>query len=679
MIASKIGNLRRIHPFCKLYSQREVCYPRAVGPSLSSGERHFFQLNVACASTGSEEKYDRKLEHEKREGPRSQSLWREQQYLGHLPHLQEGVDSRHRLGLPRQTPQQKLTRVGAGEGKRVPLEEARPWLKAKEDERKLRAEKRKQLIKESLTELDHEIEADQVAASLAMDYLRQNRPSPLSTSSSNSTSSLTDPLILRSSVPLGEGATDGSTGPSLCQSESVGILAVEEQNSSRGGGRTPSVWTGSSLLSRNTRNSRGGGLKEEVLDSNRSSLRTEASRGASDVSDYADLGRVSLREGRSVEGQTRRGVGRTSLSDNNQVNREWELEDMFIFDTPSRRSDVPTSESGRWQQYGMPGVTARLTDVQRSSQSRRAFSSGVTTSEDTSVYRVRSESVEQTIPSARINVPHGRAPLAASLANLGPMGGEVPVSSDAQSGANSAGGEWQSGARSAGGAGITVTGPLAHAAFKPVQVKKGKPLPDKWDGPAGTVALVDKPVGWTSFTVCGRLRKALGIQKVGHAGTLDPLATGLLVVCLGKATKLADSYQAMQKVYSGIFRLGEATPSYDSDTPVDERLPWEYISEEDLHAAAERHMGDLMQIPPMYSAIKVRGKQAVGAHQRGGPAGSCGAAYGGPHADPSHVLSHQGKGQTSRGSTSARRTCRQLRSGIWGTSCRSLPCTQPSK
>ncbi|KAK4779143.1 hypothetical protein SAY86_006671 [Trapa natans] len=93
-------------------------------------------------------------------------------------------------------------------------------------------------------------------------------------------------------------------------------------------------------------------------------------------------------------------------------------------------------------------------------------------------------------------------------------------------------------------------------------------LPPRWDGPHGTVVLVNKPKGWTSFTVCGKLRRLVKVKKVGHAGTLDPMATGLLIVCVGKATKIVDNYQGMVKGYSGVFRLGEATSTWDADSPV---------------------------------------------------------------------------------------------------------------
>ncbi|CAM6084168.1 unnamed protein product [Calypogeia fissa] len=144
---------------------------------------------------------------------------------------------------------------------------------------------------------------------------------------------------------------------------------------------------------------------------------------------------------------------------------------------------------------------------------------------------------------------------------------------------------------------------------KPFLVKRKTKFPLNIYGRAGTVILVDKPQGWTSFAVCAKLRYLLKIQKVGHAGTLDPMATGLLIVCLGKATKLADSYQAMTKVYSGIFRLGELTASLDADTEVSDVLPWEHITDDQLEQAKKDFVGDIFQTPPMYSAIKVGGER----------------------------------------------------------------------
>uniref|UniRef100_A0A0E0H8F5 tRNA pseudouridine(55) synthase n=2 Tax=Oryza TaxID=4527 RepID=A0A0E0H8F5_ORYNI len=142
-------------------------------------------------------------------------------------------------------------------------------------------------------------------------------------------------------------------------------------------------------------------------------------------------------------------------------------------------------------------------------------------------------------------------------------------------------------------------------------------LPPRWNGPTGTVVLIDKPKGWTSFTVCGKLRRLVNVQKVGHAGTLDPMATGLLIVCVGKATKVVDRYQGMVKGYSGVFRLGEATSTWDADSPVIQREPWEHIKDEDIRKVAASFRGEIWQVPPMFSAIKVGGEKMYDKARRG--------------------------------------------------------------
>ncbi|KAG5527156.1 hypothetical protein RHGRI_028164 [Rhododendron griersonianum] len=142
-------------------------------------------------------------------------------------------------------------------------------------------------------------------------------------------------------------------------------------------------------------------------------------------------------------------------------------------------------------------------------------------------------------------------------------------------------------------------------------------LPSKWDSPTGNVVLVNKPKGWTSFTVCGKLRRLVNVKKVGHAGTLDPMATGLLIVCVGKATKVVDRYQGMIKGYSGVFRLGEATSTWDADSPVIQREPWEHIKDDDIKKAAASFCGEIWQVPPMFSAIKVGGERVYEKARRG--------------------------------------------------------------
>lgn len=155
------------------------------------------------------------------------------------------------------------------------------------------------------------------------------------------------------------------------------------------------------------------------------------------------------------------------------------------------------------------------------------------------------------------------------------------------------------------------------ASAEPFLATRSTGLPPKWDSPGGTVVLVNKPKGWTSFTVCGKLRRLTKVKKVGHAGTLDPMATGLLIVCVGKATKIVDSYQGMMKGYSGIFRLGEATSTWDADSPVIQREPWEHVKDVDIKKVAASFFGEIWQVPPMFSAIKVGGEKMYDKARRG--------------------------------------------------------------
>lgn len=129
----------------------------------------------------------------------------------------------------------------------------------------------------------------------------------------------------------------------------------------------------------------------------------------------------------------------------------------------------------------------------------------------------------------------------------------------------------------------------------------------------GEVLLIDKPLGWTSFDVVNKIRYALQRKykkklKVGHAGTLDPLATGLLIICTGKFTKKVEEYQGFDKVYTGTFLLGKTTPSYDLETPFDSESELTEISEDLLHQTTNSFLGMQQQMPPVYSAIKVGGK-----------------------------------------------------------------------
>lgn len=139
-------------------------------------------------------------------------------------------------------------------------------------------------------------------------------------------------------------------------------------------------------------------------------------------------------------------------------------------------------------------------------------------------------------------------------------------------------------------------------------------LPPSWER---VVLLIDKPKGWSSFDVIRRLRRLLPVRKIGHAGTLDPMATGLLICLVGRATKLMESFMGQPKVYTGTLRLGEETPSYDADTDVSERRPWAHITEADLETARQQFLGDIEQITPMYSAVKVKGERLYKKARRG--------------------------------------------------------------
>ncbi len=134
----------------------------------------------------------------------------------------------------------------------------------------------------------------------------------------------------------------------------------------------------------------------------------------------------------------------------------------------------------------------------------------------------------------------------------------------------------------------------------------------------GYALLVDKPKGLTSFGVVRRLRRALGVRKIGHAGTLDPMATGLLVVLVGRAaTRLQDAFMGLPKVYTGTLRLGETTASYDAETPVEQRCPADHVTEADLEAVRTRFLGPIEQRPPVYSAVKVGGERLYRKARRG--------------------------------------------------------------
>ena len=135
--------------------------------------------------------------------------------------------------------------------------------------------------------------------------------------------------------------------------------------------------------------------------------------------------------------------------------------------------------------------------------------------------------------------------------------------------------------------------------------------------PEGSVILIDKPLEWTSFDVVKKLRYALKVKKIGHAGTLDPLATGLLILCTGKMTKQIEKYQGQEKEYTGKFYLGKTTPSYDLETEVDSETSIDHLTSDQIHQATEAFTGIIEQTPPIYSAIKVDGKRAYEGARKG--------------------------------------------------------------
>lgn len=131
------------------------------------------------------------------------------------------------------------------------------------------------------------------------------------------------------------------------------------------------------------------------------------------------------------------------------------------------------------------------------------------------------------------------------------------------------------------------------------------------------VLLVNKPYEWTSFDVVNKLRYKLKIKKIGHAGTLDPLATGLLIICTGKMTKRIEEFMGLEKEYTGKIVLGQSTPSHDLETDVTETRPVDHLSEEQIRSVTSGFTGTIQQIPPAHSAIKVDGRRAYEMARKG--------------------------------------------------------------
>ncbi len=144
-----------------------------------------------------------------------------------------------------------------------------------------------------------------------------------------------------------------------------------------------------------------------------------------------------------------------------------------------------------------------------------------------------------------------------------------------------------------------------------------------YDFIAGEVLLFDKYLDWTSFDLVNRVRNTLckktGIKKmkVGHAGTLDPLATGLMILCTGKATKQIESYQAEEKEYVATLKLGATTPSYDRETEEDNNFDFQFVTREMFVDVLKNYEGEIAQVPPVFSAVKVKGKRAFDYARKG--------------------------------------------------------------
>ena len=133
----------------------------------------------------------------------------------------------------------------------------------------------------------------------------------------------------------------------------------------------------------------------------------------------------------------------------------------------------------------------------------------------------------------------------------------------------------------------------------------------------GKVLLIDKPLHWTSFDVVRKIRNSIRIKKVGHAGTLDPLATGLLIICTGKFTKRINEFMAQEKEYTGSFTLGAVTPTYDLESEPEKFTDTSAITESMIRAATAGFIGNIKQLPPVYSAIKKQGTALYQLARRG--------------------------------------------------------------
>jgi tRNA pseudouridine55 synthase len=158
---------------------------------------------------------------------------------------------------------------------------------------------------------------------------------------------------------------------------------------------------------------------------------------------------------------------------------------------------------------------------------------------------------------------------------------------------------------------LRYTNKLINAGETPVKQERKQRIPIdpaiQLPYTAGKVLLIDKPLHWTSFDVVRKMRGILQIKKIGHAGTLDPLATGLLIVCTGAFTKKINEYMAQEKEYTGTITLGAVTPTYDLESLPEELKDFSFLTDETIHAATAQFIGSIDQFPPIFSAIKKDG------------------------------------------------------------------------
>ena len=163
-----------------------------------------------------------------------------------------------------------------------------------------------------------------------------------------------------------------------------------------------------------------------------------------------------------------------------------------------------------------------------------------------------------------------------------------------------------------------MTDPIESLNLMPVIDKQSGLPPNETIYQTGCAILVDKPLKWTSFDVVKYIRSRIPTKKVGHAGTLDPLATGLLILCAGRATKKISKFQDLPKSYEAKIRFGASTPSFDAETEPDQTGEWQHINREEIERVIdEKFSGTILQVPPVYSAKRVGGKRLYNYARKG--------------------------------------------------------------